>query len=91
MCMQDTGTAIWLFAYFGYWAEILVVIAIRTCRGSLMNALRQHPPKPNLQQVALAKLGHMSPSLSCSSDPKLPPIKLDPLDAKTASGELKPF
>ena len=85
--MQDTGTAIWLFAYFGYWLEILAVVAIRAWRGSLMEALRQHPPQPCPQQLALAKLGHISASSSSSSDLKPPPIEHDKLDVKVAPGE----
>ena len=36
--VQDQGTAIWLFAYFGYWIEIWVVIAFKVLSGSLLVA-----------------------------------------------------
>ena len=36
--MQDSGTAIWLFAYFGYWLEVIIVLASRAIKGSLMSA-----------------------------------------------------
>lgn len=36
--MQDQGTAIWLFAYFGYWIEIFIVIAFKAVSGSLLVA-----------------------------------------------------
>ena len=36
--LQDSGTAIWLFAYFGYWLEVIVVLASRAIKGSLMSA-----------------------------------------------------
>lgn len=35
---QDQGTAIWLFAYFGYWIEIFIVIAFKAVSGSLLVA-----------------------------------------------------
>ena len=85
MRAQDTGTAIWLFAYFGYWLEILIVVAIRACKGSLLTALRPHPPQPDAQ-LALAKLGHMPPDSSSSSKAALPPMKQESLDLKVAPG-----
>ena len=36
--MQDSGTAIWVFAYFGYWLEVIIVLASRAIKGSLMSA-----------------------------------------------------
>ena len=36
--LQDQGTAIWLFAYFGYWIEIFIVIAFKVLSGSLLVA-----------------------------------------------------
>ena len=36
--VQDSGTAIWLFAYFGYWLEVIIVLASRAIKGSLMSA-----------------------------------------------------
>ena len=36
--VQDQGTAIWLFAYFGYWIQIWVVIAAKAITGSLLVA-----------------------------------------------------
>ena len=36
--LQDSGTAIWLFAYFGYWLEIIIVMTSKGIRGSLMSA-----------------------------------------------------
>ena len=36
--LQDQGTAIWVFAYFGYWIEIFIVIAFKVLSGSLLVA-----------------------------------------------------
>ena len=87
MHAQDTGTAIWLFAYFGYWLEILIVVAARAHKGSLLLALRQRPPQRDPQQLALAKIGQMSPTSSSTLDPKLPLTKQESMDPKVAPGE----
>ena len=42
--LQDSGTAIWLFAYFGYWLEVIIVLASRAIKGSLLSA-KKAPPK----------------------------------------------
>ena len=36
--LQDAGTAMWLFAWFGYWLDVFLVLAIRGVRGSLTDA-----------------------------------------------------
>ena len=36
--VQDQGTAIWLFAYFGYWIQVWVVILCKALSGSLLVA-----------------------------------------------------
>ncbi len=36
--LQDQGTAIWLFAYFGYWVEIVIVITFKILSGTLLVA-----------------------------------------------------
>lgn len=36
--VQDQGTAIWLFAYFGYWLQVWFVILVKAITGSLMTA-----------------------------------------------------
>ena len=45
--MQDSGNAIWLFAYFGYWVEVIIVLASRSIRGSLMSAKKGKPKAPS--------------------------------------------
>ena len=35
---QDSGTAIWVIAYFGYWLEVIIVLTSRAIRGSLLSA-----------------------------------------------------
>lgn len=60
--MQDQGTAIWLFAYFGYWLEIFVVIAFKVMSGSLLVAGVR---KKQLKQPVLPKTAD---SLSTSSE-----------------------
>ncbi|KAL3155144.1 hypothetical protein ABBQ38_011200 [Trebouxia sp. C0009 RCD-2024] len=35
---QAQGTAIWLFAYCGYWLELLVVVLTKSCSGTLLVA-----------------------------------------------------
>ncbi len=62
------------------------MVGIRAHKGSLLLALRQRPPQRN-QQLALSKLGQMSPATSSSMDPKLPMTKQESLDPKVASGE----
>ena len=41
--LQDSGTAIWLFAYFGYWLEVIIVLASRGIKGSLLSAKKANP------------------------------------------------
>ena len=48
---QDQGTAIWLFAYFGYWLEVLLVVAARAMKGSLLTAMKLQ--RPASMQVAV--------------------------------------
>ena len=38
LSVQAQGTAIWLFAYFGYWLEIFFVILCKAVTGSLTSA-----------------------------------------------------
>ena len=38
MLLQAQGTAIWLFAYVGYWLEILVVLIFKAMSGTLLVA-----------------------------------------------------
>ncbi|KAA6416631.1 MAG: high-affinity iron permease, partial [Trebouxia sp. A1-2] len=51
---QDQGTAIWLFAYFGYWVEIFIVIAFKILSGTLLVAgvKKKQLRKPVLPKVA---------------------------------------
>ena len=42
--MQSGGNALWLFAYFGYWVEILLIVIIKLCRGRLTDANRKRSP-----------------------------------------------
>ena len=53
-CLQDQGTAIWLFAYFGYWIEIFIVIAFKILSGSLLVAgvKKKQLRKPVLPKTA---------------------------------------
>jgi hypothetical protein len=66
---QDTGTAMWLFAYFGYWLEVLLVVAARAMKGSLLVAMRTHRPPP--VQQARAPVLALSPSrwVACTPSP----------------------
>ncbi len=52
--VQDQGTAIWLFAYFGYWIEIFIVIAFKILSGSLLVAgvKKKQLRKPVLPKTA---------------------------------------
>lgn len=56
--LQDSGTAIFLFAYFGYWLEVAFALSIRGARGELLtsktlrieeavNKNKISPPVPN--------------------------------------------
>ena len=36
--LQDSGTAIFLFAYFGYWLEVTFALTIRALRGELLTS-----------------------------------------------------
>ncbi|KAK9865546.1 hypothetical protein WJX84_002270 [Apatococcus fuscideae] len=38
------GNALWLFAYFGYWIEILLIIGIKLWRGVLTDAMKKRSP-----------------------------------------------
>ena len=38
MLVQDQGTAIWLFAYFGYWLEVIFVLVFKFATGTLLVA-----------------------------------------------------
>lgn len=38
MRVQAQGTAIWLFAYFGYWVELIIVLVFKTVSGTLLVA-----------------------------------------------------
>lgn len=51
---QDQGTAIWLFAYFGYWVEIFIVIAFKILSGTLLVAgvKKKQLKKPVLPKTA---------------------------------------
>ena len=62
------------------------MVAARAHKGSLLLALRQRPPQRD-PQMALAKLGQMSPAVSSSLDPKLPLTKQESMDSKVAPGE----
>ena len=42
----------WLIDYFGYWLEVLLVVAARAMKGSLLVAMRTHRPQPTLQARA---------------------------------------
>ena len=42
--MQANGNALWLIAYFGYWLEIFLVIAIKLIRGKLTDAAHKRSP-----------------------------------------------
>jgi len=52
--LQDQGTAIWLFAYFGYWVEIFIVIAFKILSGTLLVAgvKKKQLRKPVLPKTA---------------------------------------
>jgi hypothetical protein len=53
--MQDSGTAIWLFAYFGYWVEVLIVLLIKVARGTLLHAKKKSKPLPELEPAPSPK------------------------------------
>lgn len=40
----SAGNPLWLFAYFGYWVEIFLIIAIKLCRGRLTDANSKRSP-----------------------------------------------
>lgn len=68
--MQDSGTAIWLFAYFGYWLEVIVVLAARAARGTLLSAAKKRPTTrpgalPTVKEVT-------APGTPPSPDAKVP-------------------
>ena len=42
--VQSEGNALWLFAYFGYWIEILLIIGIKLWRGVLTDAMKKRSP-----------------------------------------------
>ena len=60
--LQDSGTAIFLFAYIGYWLEVAFALTIRALRGELLTsktlrieeAVNQNkiaPPLPNPKEA----------------------------------------
>lgn len=57
--LQSQGTAIWLFAYFGYWLEIFFIIAIKAFTGTLTSA---GVPKKQLKLPAKDKAARSSES-----------------------------
>ncbi len=42
--VQSQGNALWLFAYFGYWLEIFIIIGIKLLRGKLTDANHKRSP-----------------------------------------------
>ncbi len=71
---QDSGTAIWLFAYFGYWLEIIIVLSARAARGTLLSAIKKRPGRQGATLPALApnKEGVTAPGTPPSPDAKVP-------------------
>lgn len=69
--VQDSGTAIWLFAYFGYWLEVIFVLSVRAARGTLLQSKkRPQPAEADLPQLNGAKQVR-PPDTPLSPDPKL--------------------
>ena len=68
--MQDSGTAIWLFAYFGYWLEVIIVLAARAARGTLLSAGKK---RSNNGPAALPTIKEVTgPGTPPSPDAKVP-------------------
>ena len=57
LASQDAGTAMWLFAWFGYWVDIFLVLAIRGARGSLTDAKAKYDLKHG-HDAAVVKAGN---------------------------------
>ena len=54
--VQDSGTAMWLFAWFGYWVNICLVLSIKAARGTLNDARAKY----NLRQGNVAEINKVT-------------------------------
>ena len=70
---QDSGSAIWLFTYFGYWVEVIIVLSARAAKGTLLNAVKKRPAgQAALPAIAPTKDGVTAPGTPPSPDAKIP-------------------
>ncbi len=55
--LQDSGTAIWLFAWFGYWLEVIFVLSVRAIKGSLLSAKQDKGSRGRQSELPLGVKG----------------------------------
>ncbi|CAK0737138.1 hypothetical protein CVIRNUC_000861 [Coccomyxa viridis] len=53
----DSGTAIWLFAWFGYWLEVIFVLSVRAIKGSLLSAKQDKGSRGRQSELPLGVKG----------------------------------
>ena len=87
--LQDSGNAIWLFAYFGYWVEVIIVLASKSIRGSLMSAKKGNPKAPSELPLGVKGVPEGAKGVSEASSRANPPIAAKP--SQKASGEYSVF
>lgn len=85
---QDSGTAIFLFAYFGYWLEVIIVLTARAAKGTLLSAVKRRPAgQPALPTAKDTGSPGTSPSPD-AKNPRTTPLSpsLPSIFARTYSG-----
>lgn len=79
----EYGTAMWLFAWFGYWIEIAIVLVVRLWRGELTDAKKKYDRR--LAQDAESLNGHPlkgSANVSDSGSEQDPKLKQEQIGDK---------